>query len=103
METIYGEIAGSSLSTRVVGRTPDQHRILVNEIRSSPEQWFIYSLHISLTAAHTRASQLRRGHTPMPLVEFMDNIQFKSVRDERHGPVVLVRWHITESPPPARP
>lgn len=94
METINPETPVGRWAGRVTGRTPDEMRMLVNFLRDNPNTWYMYSTHISLAAAHTRASQLRRGHTPLVLLPFMDNIEFKAYRHDTLGPVVLVRWHV---------
>jgi hypothetical protein len=103
MQTISVEIAGRKPVRRVAGRTPDELLMLVNFLRDEPDTWYVYSIHINLAAAHTRASQLRKVCTPATLLPFMDNLEFKSTRHAAYGPVVLVRWRITEGTVPALP
>lgn len=81
----------------VIGRTPDELRMLVATLQDTPDEWSVYSTHMNMNSAHVRASHLRRSKTPLALVPFMENLQFKAMRDETHGPVVAVRWRSTPS------
>jgi hypothetical protein len=81
----------------VVGRTPGELAMLVAVLQEEPDVWNVYSTHMNMNSAHVRASHLRRSRTPLTLLPFMENLQFKAMRDEAHGPVVAVRWRSTPS------
>lgn len=96
MEPIRPYMAVGRPINVIAPRTPDELRILVRELQDEPEEWFVYSTHMNMAAAHNRASQLRGPATPNTILEYKDSLEWKAVRHAAHGPVVLVRWRITE-------
>lgn len=97
MPTINPYIPVGRTRECVVGRTPNELRMLANILRDEPDEWMVYSTHMNMASAHNRASRLRGPGTPLALVPFMENLQFKAMRDDTHGPVVAVRWRSTPS------
>ncbi len=81
----------------VVGRTPDELRMLAAMLQHEPDEWVIYSKHMNIQSAHVRASHLRRSKTPMALLPFIENLEFKATTVPEHGAVVAVRWRSTPS------
>lgn len=79
-------------TTHVVGRTTQDFVVLVNTIKETPGEWFVYSTHLNMGSAHNRASRLRGPETPAVLVEHKPHLEFKALRHTEHGPCVLVRW-----------
>ena len=80
-----------------MGRTPLELELLVNTLKAQPDQWSIYSTHLKMSAAHTRASRLRHA-TPKALLCYIDHLEFKAYNHDEHGPVVLVRWASGDTP-----
>lgn len=96
MVTISPYTPVGRLAERVVGRTPQELRMLGQHCKDHPDEWFVYSVHLNMGAAHNRASRLRGPEFPASLMDFHEGLTFKAYRHEEIGPAVLVRWRVTE-------
>lgn len=92
MAIISDEIAGSRVRVGTLGRTPSDIQSMIGFLRDNPDDWYVYSIHINMAAAHTRASGLRGPRMPASMVAHKRHLEFKGHRHTVHGPVVLVRW-----------